>query len=213
MDYQNLKIDHFEQSGFRIKVNNKVIYLDPFNLKENQIEAADYLFITHEHFDHCSEKDIKKIITPETIVIASENCGLGQKFLHHLNIKSLMFIGHYENAEFDELKVQAVPAYNLNKHFHLKKDGKVGYVIEIGGVRIYHAGDTDNIPEMAELKKIDIALLPVSGTYVMNWQEAVEAIKVIQPKLAIPMHYGSVVGSEADALNFKEKAGCRVEII
>ena len=213
MDYQGLKIDHFENDAFRIKAENKVIFIDPYNLKENQVEPADYVFITHEHFDHCSEKDIKKIIGPSTIIIASESCGLEQKFLNHLNAKSLIFMGPGETSELADLKVQAVPAYNLNKNFHPKNDGKVGYVIEISKVRIYHAGDTDKIPEMADLQNIDIAMLPVSGTYVMTWQEAVEAVTMFRPKIAIPMHYGSVVGSETDAQNFKEKADCQVEII
>lgn len=213
MDYQGLKIDHFEQSGFRIRAKAKVIYIDPYNLKENQIEPADYIFVTHEHFDHCSEKDIQKVIKPQTLVIASESCNLTQKFLKRLGVKSLIFMGHNESAEFDELKVKTIPAYNLDKHFHPRLDGKVGYVIEVGGVKIYHTGDTDKIPEMEKLQDIDVAMLPVSGTYVMNWQEAVEATKVIKPKLAIPMHYGSVVGSEEDAQKFKEKAECQVEII
>lgn len=213
MDYQGLKIDHFEQSGFRIKAKAKVIYIDPYNLKESQAEPADYLFLTHEHFDHCSEKDIKRVIMPQTVIIASESCNLTQKFLKRLGVKSLIFMGHNTNVEFDEIKVKAVPAYNLNKHFHPQSSGNVGYIIDIGGVKIYHAGDTDKIPGMAELGNIDIALLPVSGTYAMDWQEAVDAVKVIKPKLAIPMHYGSVAGSEEDARKFKEKAECRVEII
>jgi L-ascorbate metabolism protein UlaG (beta-lactamase superfamily) len=122
-------------------------------------------------------------------------------------------MGPGDTGEFDAIKVWARPAYNLNKTFHKKGDGQVGYVIEINGVRIYHAGDTDNIPELADLKNIDLALLPVSGVYVMDWQEAVEAVKIIKPKIVIPMHYGNVVGSEDDARKFKEKAECRVEII
>jgi len=101
MDYQGAKIDHFEQSSFRIKAKGKVIYIDPYNLKGNQAETADYLFITHEHFDHCSEKDIQKIINTQTVIIASESCGLTQKFLKRLKIKSLLFMGHNVDAEFD----------------------------------------------------------------------------------------------------------------
>lgn len=213
MDYQGLKIDHFEHDTFRIKTDSQVIYFDPFNLTTNQASAADYIFITHEHFDHCSEKDIKKIVAPQTVIVAAESCSLEQKFLSQLNVKSLVFMGPNETAEFADLKVLAVPAYNLNKHFHPQNDSKVGYILEIKGIKIYHAGDTDKIPEMAGFKNIDIALLPVSGTYVMTWQEAVEAVKVFKPKIAIPMHYGSVVGSEEDARKFKEKAECRVEII
>lgn len=213
MDYSGLKIDHFEHNTFRIKAGGKIIFIDPYNLKGNQVELADYIFITHEHFDHCSKKDINKIIDPQTVIIASESCNLEQRFLNKLNIKSLVFMGHGETAEFDDLSVQAVPAYNIDKTFHPKADGKVGYIIDVQGVRIYHAGDTDKIPEMEQFSNIDVAMLPVSGTYVMTWSEAVEAAKVIKPKLAIPMHYGSVVGSEEDAKKFKENAECEVEII
>ena len=213
MDYQNLKIDHFEHSGFRIKNGVNVIYLDPYNLKDEQIETADYILITHEHFDHCSEKDIKKIAGPETIIIASESCNLEQKFLGYLKVKSLIFMGPGENSEVDDLKITAVPAYNLNKTFHPPKGGRVGYVVEINRTRIYYAGDTDNIPEMSKLTNIDVALLPVSGTYVMDWNEAVAATAVIKPKLVIPMHYGSVIGSLEDAQKFKENASCPVAII
>ena len=216
MDYQGVKLEHFAHDGFRISANNKVIYIDPFSLKDDQIAHADYVLLTHEHFDHTSQADIKKIIDKETVILAPSEC---QEQLKPLKVKEIMYVYPNQTIDLGEIKVETVPAYNLNKFrnegvpYHPKEDDKVGYIIELNGVRIYHAGDTDNIPEMSNLTKIDLALLPVSGTYVMDWQEAVEAVKSIKPKIAIPMHYGHLIGSQNDAEKFKAAADCRVEII
>ena len=106
-----------------------------------------------------------------------------------------------------------MPAYNLNKQFHPKSNGWMGVVVTVSGKRIYHAGDTDNIPEMSNLKNIDIALLPVSGTYVMTAEEAADAANRIMPKMAVPMHYGSIIGTRADAERFRQLCKCKVEIL
>jgi L-ascorbate metabolism protein UlaG (beta-lactamase superfamily) len=119
----------------------------------------------------------------------------------------------------DGVVIEAVAAYNTSKFrspgkpFHPQADGKVGFVIGLGGIRIYHAGDTDEIPEMAKVAGVDVALLPVSGTYVMTAAEAVKACNAIRPKLAIPMHYGAIVGTSADAEAFKKGVKCRVEVL
>ncbi|MCX6785379.1 MAG: MBL fold metallo-hydrolase [Candidatus Komeilibacteria bacterium] len=219
MDYQGLQISHFAQSGFRLKTGGQVIYLDPYNLKEDQVELANYVFISHGHFDHCSKNDLAKIITKETVVVASREC---QKQLAGLRVKEIIYIGPGETVDLKELQAVAVQAYNLDKFrddgqlYHTLSGDEVGFVLEINQVRLYHAGDTDKIPEMAELKDIDLALLPVSGTYTMTYKEAAEAAAIIKPKIAIPMHYGSVVGSIADAEKFKaaaEKLGIKTEII
>ncbi len=123
-----------------------------------------------------------------------------------------------DKVQLGDVIVEAVPAYNLDKFrepgkvFHPREDGKVGYILTMKGVRVYHSGDTDAIPEMKAFKA-DLALLPVSGTYVMTATEAAEATKMIKPKLAIPMHYGAIVGSEADAEKFKQLASCQVQIL
>lgn len=216
MEYQGLQINHFEHSTFQIKAGGRVIYFDPYNLKDSQILAADFIFITHEHFDHCSKKDLEKIASPKTVVVSSEDCA---EQLKGLRVKEVILVGAGQTLEWQDLQVEAVPAYNIDKFrsagltYHPQNDGQVGYVMEISGIRIYYAGDTDKIPEMAQLKNIDVALLPVSGTYVMTWREAAQAAKVIKPKLAIPMHYGSIIGGLADARKFKEAANCAVEII
>lgn len=219
MEYQNLTINHFAHDCFQIISAGQVIYIDPFKLADGQIQPADYVFITHGHFDHCSPEDVRKIVSVKTTVIASAEC---QENLSGIKVKEIHYLKPGQDLSVDGLRVWAIQAYNINKFrepgvpFHLPGGDELGYIIQINGVRIYHAGDTDNIPEMANLENIDLALLPVSGTYVMTPTEAAAAAKVIKPKIAIPMHYGSIVGTLADAETFKllaEQSEIKVEII
>ncbi|RMF55141.1 MBL fold metallo-hydrolase [Candidatus Woesearchaeota archaeon] len=208
MEYNGINLTWLGHDSFKIR-NGKTIYIDPYQLSSDA-EKADIIFITHEHFDHCSVEDLKLISTPETIIIAPPDC---QNKMSKIDCKDIMTVEPGQTFRIGEIEVTTVPAYNTNKKFHPKENNWLGYVINIGGTRIYHAGDTDKIPEMNELKDIDIALLPVSGTYVMTASEAAEAANVINPKLAIPMHYNSIVGSEADAQKFKELCDCEVKIL
>lgn len=217
MKFNNVDINWLGHASFKIK-NFKVIYIDPFKIKQE--EKADIILITHEHFDHLSLEDIGKIITKSTIIIASNQCKdllskLGSK------VKEIIYANPDEIIDLYGIKIEIVPAYNVNKFrspgnpFHPKPDKKLGYVLTINNVRIYHAGDTDLIPEMNNLKNIDIALLPISGTYVMDFKEAAEAVKIIRPKMAVPMHVGSIIGTTKDMQEFKELASnyCKVEIL
>ena len=190
-------------AGFKIK-GEKTVYIDPFKI--NETEPADIIIITHEHFDHLSPEDIRKIQTGKTIIVTTPDCYSKVSG----NVKT---ISPGQTLNVDGIKIEAVPAYNSNKQFHPKPKGWIGVVVTINGKRIYHAGDTDNIPEMSALKNIDVALLPVSGTYVMTSEEAADAANKIMPKVAVPMHYGSIVGTKADAEKFKKLAKCRVEIL
>jgi len=189
--------------------------VDPFKLGAKP-EAADVVFVTHEHNDHLSVDDLKKMVTPATTVITIAAC---EKAVKDLKPKTVRVVSAGERLSIDGVIVEVVPAYNTNKFrspgnpFHPKADGKVGFILGIGGVRIYHAGDTDEIPEMAGAKGVDVALLPVSGTYVMTPDEAAKACRAIQPQLAIPMHYGAIVGSPADAEAFRKAVKGRVEIL
>ncbi len=211
-EYSGVKISWLGHDGFKIK-DDLTIYIDPFQISDG--EKADIILVTHEHFDHLSPQDIKKISTPETVIVAPK---IAESGLKGIKCKQLVVIKPGEVKDVKGVSIQAVPAYNINKFrspgqvFHPKEDERVGYVVRVKGVSIYHAGDTDAIPEVKELK-VDVALLPVSGTYVMTAAEAVELANTIKPKVAIPMHYGAIVGSESAAQRFKEGVSGRVEIL
>ncbi|MBN1780159.1 MBL fold metallo-hydrolase [bacterium] len=169
------------------------IYFDPYHLPHGAI-PADLILITHEHYDHCSMDDIVKIKTEKTVLVVPRK---------NANQFSGQVIGVAPGDQITAagIPIQVIPAYNINKPYHPKDRQYVGYIIEVEGVRCYHAGDTDHIPEMQDVKT-DIAFLPVSGTYTMNAQEAAEAAEIIRPKLAVPIHWGSVAGYRTDAEQF-----------
>ncbi len=191
--------------SFRLK-GEKVVYVDPWKLSPDA-EKADVVLVTHEHYDHFSKDDIAKISKPDTIVVAPASVPAPA------GLKTLVAKAG-DTLTANGIRIEVVPAYNTNKRFHPKSAGHVGYIITLGGKRIYHAGDTDVIPEMAQVR-CDIALLPVSGTYVMTAEEAAQAANTLQPALAIPMHYADpdVVGTRADAETFKRLAKVPVEIL
>ena len=184
-------------------VGEKVIYTDPFKIKKK--DTADIVLITHEHFDHCSPEDVKKIQGPNTVIVATSDCA--SKLSGKIKV-----VNPGDKINVEGINIETVPAYNTNKQFHTKDKGWIGYIFSVKGQRIYIAGDTDYIPEMKNFK-VDIALLPVSGTYVMTADEAVKAALDIKPKIAIPMHYGSIVGSENDAKKFAEGLKGKVEVV
>ncbi|MBU0637058.1 MBL fold metallo-hydrolase [Patescibacteria group bacterium] len=208
MNYEGIIIERNCHSSFKIK-GSKIVYIDPYQVSE-VTDKADLVLITHEHFDHCSPRDIEKLSDENTIVVTVPDC---QSKLSGLKVKNVTLVAPGDKLELLGLMLEVVPAYNTNKTFHPKENLWVGFVLTIDGKRIYHAGDTDLIPEMKELQNIDVALLPVSGTYVMTSMEAAEACKLINPRLAIPMHYGSIIGTNGDAETFKQRAHCNVEII
>lgn len=195
------KITWLRHASFRIDTG-KVIYIDPFKISGGP--KADLILITHDHYDHCSPEDVEKILKPDTVIITEKS-----------SVKKLSGdvreIRAGEATDVDGIRIEAVPSYNLNKKFHKANSQWIGFILEVDGVRIYHAGDTDHIPEMKDLK-VDIALLPVSGTYVMTAEEAVAAALDIQPKIAIPMHIGTLVGDMNDAEAFKKSLEGKVDV-
>ena len=213
-EFKNVKISWLGHDSFLLS-NGKNVIIDPFKLKRTPLRPADILLITHEHFDHLSIEDIKKVAAGNTIIVGPPAC---QVELSKAKVGQVKTIRPGDKLTIDSVTIEAVPAYNINKFrepgkvFHPKEDQKVGYVVQLNGVRIYHAGDTDAIPEMKGLKT-DVALLPVSGTYVMTPEEAATAARYVNPSIAIPMHYGTIVGSEKDATKFKELAPCPVQIL
>jgi len=195
-------------SAFKL-TGEKIVYIDPFQL-QGSLEKADILLITHSHYDHCSLQDIQKITTSDTNIFITPDC---QSKLRDVKGK-IKLVEPNKKYSVNGILIETVPAYNINKNFHPKENEWVGYIVTINNKRIYHAGDTDLIPEMKNIK-CDIALVPVSGTYVMDAREAAELVNIIKPKLAIPAHYGSIIGSKEDAIKFKNLTEnyCKVEIL
>jgi L-ascorbate metabolism protein UlaG (beta-lactamase superfamily) len=186
-----------------------VIYFDPWKLK-GKPPIADLVLVSHHHHDHCSPDDIKKISGAQTVVIAS-----------HLAAKELRgakVMRPGDKLSVAGVEIEAVPAYNVNKFrapgvvFHPKQEEHVGYIVTVDGVRVYFAGDTDHIPEMADFD-CDIALLPVSGTYVMTAEEAVGAANAIGAQIVVPMHYGAGIGSSDDGVRFAEGYAGQVALL
>lgn len=196
------KINWLGHDGFLVG-GSKTVYIDPFKIVKGK--SADLILVTHEHYDHCSPDDIGKIIKQNSVIITEKDSA--KKLRGDVRI---MKPG--DSLTVEGVKISAVPAYNLNKQFHPGSKGWLGFIVEMDGVRIYHSGDTDFIPEMKSITA-DIALLPVSGTYVMDAEEAVQAALTIKPKIAVPMHYGAIVGDASDAARFKQALQGKVDVL
>lgn len=202
MNLENIEL--VAQSAIRIiNESRKIIYFDPFKLENKFNNDADYIFITHPHYDHFSPEDIIQIKNDNTIIIVPSE--LSKKCLNlGFSQNQIITVSVNKDYKVDNLSFKTVPAYNLNKDFHKKDFDWVGYVINIDNTIIYIAGDTDNVPEIQNIN-CDIAFVPVGGTYTMTYMEAADLVKIIKPKIAIPIHYKTIVGTYEDALNFQNE--------
>jgi L-ascorbate metabolism protein UlaG (beta-lactamase superfamily) len=179
-----IKITWLGHASVKVEHGPKIIYIDPWNV---QGPKADIILITHSHFDHYSDDEIKNLSSADTIIVGPEDVPLAKNK-----------IGPGKSVTVKDMVIEAVPAYNVDKQFHPKENNWVGYILTIGGKRIYHAGDTDRIPEMKDLK-VDVACLPVGVTFTMDESSAIQAVNDIKPGHVIPIHYGAVAGTKKDA--------------
>jgi L-ascorbate metabolism protein UlaG (beta-lactamase superfamily) len=210
-------LEHIHWLGhdaFRID-GPQTVYFDPYQLSEGG-PKADVIFISHDHGDHCSPDDVAKILGEDTLIVT---IAAAADQLPNVPTSNVRIVVPGDVIQVQGIDVEVVPAYNVNKFrspgvpFHPREAGHAGFVITLEGKRIYHAGDTDHIPEMASLQEIDVALLPVSGIYVMTAEEAVQAAEAIRPRVAIPMHLGRGIGSPDAAQVFREEAPVDVAIL
>jgi L-ascorbate metabolism protein UlaG (beta-lactamase superfamily) len=207
----NVDIRWLGHSGFKLVdvLERRIIYIDPFKI--GSADKADIILITHSHYDHCSIEDLKRISTPKTVILAPADCQSSVQ--GKVEFRDLVIMSPGKSITMGNIHVEAVPAYNMDKQFHPRSNDWVGYIVDMNSKRIYHAGDTDAVPDMAKLHQIDVALMPISGKYVMTAEEAANALKSFKVKQAVPMHYDAIVGSRADAELFKKLSPVPVTIL
>jgi len=198
-----VEITWMGHATFRI-AGSRVVYVDPWKVASSPGDGH-VVFVSHSHFDHLSAEDIRKVSARGAVLIAPPDV------ISQVGSGYTLLPGDVFDA--DGVKVIGVPAYNVGKAFHPKANGWLGAVIEMDGVRTYYAGDTDKIDEMNDLSAIDVALLPVGGTYTLDAAEAAAAADAIGCAAAIPYHFGEVVGSAADAAAFADAAACKVHVL
>jgi L-ascorbate metabolism protein UlaG (beta-lactamase superfamily) len=214
LEHNGVKFQWLGHDGYRISSQGKTLYIDPYKLSRthHNRKDADLILISHNHFDHMSLEDLGHVVGGKTRLVAAKEC---VDKLRQVGATEVKGVGPGDRLSIDGIAIEATAAYNTNKNFHPKADGKVGFVITLNNLRIYHTGDTDEIPEMSGVHP-DVALVPVSGTYVMTAEEAARSVneRIMPKQLAIPMHYGSIVGSEADAKTFGQRVTvCPVKIL
>jgi L-ascorbate metabolism protein UlaG (beta-lactamase superfamily) len=218
----NIELKWLGHAGFKIKniTTGRVYYIDPYLISNDcSDDKADVILLTHSHYDHCSIEDLKKIVKQGTYILSTPD---SQSKLVRFDNAIVKLMEPNQELVLGNLKIFTLPSYNIDKSFHPKDEHWVGYIIKIGKICIYHAGDCDNIPELQKLtghrNQCDefIALLPVGGRFTMDFEEASDAASVIKPDLAIPMHYGSIVGSFEDAQEFVrlcDEKGIKAQIL
>lgn len=196
---------HLVHSTVKLEDNGIVVYIDPYMI-DKSYNDADYIFITHGHYDHYSEEDIEKVKKDSTVFVITND--LEEKIKKHGN----KYIVVHPNEEYNlkNISFKTVAAYNVNKKFHPKENNWVGYLIELNGTTYYIAGDTD-ITEDAKKVRADVVFVPVGGTYTMTYSEAAELVNYIMPKVAIPIHYGTIVGSKEDAYMFRDMLDSKIK--
>jgi L-ascorbate metabolism protein UlaG (beta-lactamase superfamily) len=201
----SVEIQWINHASFRLATEDCVVYIDPWKLSSAGADA-NIVFVSHNHFDHLSTDDVAAVSGKATVVVGPVDT------VQELPGGRALEPG--QRLELAGAAIEGVPAYNVDKDFHPKANNWLGAVIEMGGIRVYYAGDTDHIPEMSDLSRIDVALLPVGGTYTMNATQATEACRAIGAKKVVPYHWGDIVGSEADARAFVDGvSSCEAQLL
>jgi L-ascorbate metabolism protein UlaG (beta-lactamase superfamily) len=194
-----------------IKFNkDKILYFDPFRIKE-EIHDADIIFCTHTHYDHLSEEDIIKIKKDITKIVVPVD-GKEKLITSGFDEKNIITVNPDKEYEIDNIKFKTVRAYNENKKFHPKENNWVGYIVYLKNVKYYIAGDTDITKDNRGVR-CDVAFLPIGGTYTMTATEAASLANEIKPKIAVPIHYGEIVGEKEDVIEFKNILNSNIECI
>ncbi|MCK4601540.1 MAG: MBL fold metallo-hydrolase [Phycisphaerae bacterium] len=199
-----IEIKWIHHASFRISAAEQVIYIDPWKLT-GAPHDADVVFVSHSHYDHCSPEDVAKVSKDDTAIVAPAET------IAKLGAANAAAPG--ESISIKDITIECVAAYNISKSFHPKGNNWLGAVFTIAGKRIYYAGDTDLVPEMSDLTDVDVALLPIGGTYTLDAAEAAKACQVIGPKAAIGYHWGDIVGDAGDAKKFADAAPCKVHML
>jgi len=202
--FDNVQV--FTQSSIKI-TGKQVLYFDPFEIKEESYDA-DMIFITHDHYDHFSPEDMKKVAKDGTLLIMPEGM---RKMESQTGISNVKFLSPNALVEEKGLLIKAIPAYNRLKPFHTRGKGYVGYLVTMDDVVYYIAGDTDMTPDNQGVH-CDVAFVPIGGKFTMDYKEAAKFVNFIAPKLAIPTHYGTIVGSPEDGQKFAELVNKQIEV-
>lgn len=200
-----MKIEVFSQSSIKI-VSNKIYYFDPYKI-DNKMSDADYIFITHDHYDHFDLSSINNIINESTMLI------IPACLEDRVKTITSKYIIVYPSKEYevDKIHFNTVPSYNVDKNYHLKDMNYVGYIVNIKNNKVYVMGDTDVVDEIKDIS-CDVCFVPIGGTYTMNYKEASNYINMIKPKEVIPIHYGSIVGNKDLGLKFSKLVSSNINV-
>jgi len=186
----SISIAWLGHATFKIDIDGRILYIDPW-----KVEAAagdgDIVLVSHSHYDHYSQEDIRKVASEDAVLVASSDVVIAEG--------AGISLEPGKSTVQQDITIEGIPAYNIGKEFHPRGNNWLGFIIQAGGKRIYYAGDTDVTNEMKNLKDIDCALLPVGGTYTMDAVEAAEAASAFRPGTAVPYHWGDIIGSGKDA--------------